>query len=419
MLKPGAALIDGLDLDAIFAEVADHSAFGLAVSGGPDSLALMLLVRAWCDQRAGAAPAVTVYCVDHRLRPEAMAEAAFVARTAQQLGFSSRTLVWTGDKPSTGIQVAARQARYRLIGAAMAKDKVPTLLTGHHVEDQAETVLMRMAHGSGIKGLGGMAAWSTIEGVLVHRPLLGIDRPTLQKIVNRSGLTPADDPSNRDGHYERVRWRQFAPALAGHGLTSDGLSRLALRMQRADAALDAAAEAACTAHVSMDNFGVAEIERAGFAALEPEIANRVLSRMFGRIGRAAPRLEQLEALHLALGDSAFSGTCLAGADVRYHVDKLVLFAETGRMDLTPLNISPQNAGIWDQRFEIANHSATPITVTASTDITRDQATQFTGTPVSQIMAAVAASPSVTDASGTHIALGLFTRSQDVSVTLCR
>src|SRR5690606_33062367 len=132
-------------------------------------------------------PRLIVYSLDHGLRPEAAAEVEMVLREAGRLGLAARGLAWTGDKPAAGLQEAARQARYRLIGEAMAGDGATLLLTAHHRADQAETVLMRLAHGSGIEGLKGMTTLSLVEGVPVFRPLLDVEPATLAALVADAG----------------------------------------------------------------------------------------------------------------------------------------------------------------------------------------------------------------------------------------
>jgi tRNA(Ile)-lysidine synthase len=235
-----ASLIPDLDdpsgLNGLFAAVAGEAAIGLAVSGGADSLALMVLAQRWASGQAGA-PQIFVYSVDHGLRPEAAGEVAMAIAAAAKLGLSARGLAWSDAKPATGVQEAARIARYRLMGAAMAEDGARVLLTAHHLQDQAETVLMRMAHGSGLEGLRGMAVMADVEGVCVHRPLLGLDPKLLRAVVDEAGLVPVEDPSNADPHYERVRWRQVMPQLAALGLDAGMVAQLADRIGEADAAI--------------------------------------------------------------------------------------------------------------------------------------------------------------------------------------
>jgi tRNA(Ile)-lysidine synthase len=134
----------------------------LAVSGGPDSTALMVLAARWCE-RLKSGPTLTAVTIDHGLRAESAREAAAVGRLAHQLGLVHRTLRWTGKKPSTGLQEAARTARYRLLAKAARETGATHILTAHTLDDQAETVLIRLTRGSGLTGLGGMQRTMTLH----------------------------------------------------------------------------------------------------------------------------------------------------------------------------------------------------------------------------------------------------------------
>ena len=135
----------------------------LAISGGSDSTALMVLLADWLGRARSSAGAFTVLTVDHRLRPESAAEAGAVARQAAALGYAHATLVWDGDKPPTGLQAAARAARYRLMADYARAHGIGTILTAHTLDDQAETLLMRLARGSGLDGLSAMAPLAPLQ----------------------------------------------------------------------------------------------------------------------------------------------------------------------------------------------------------------------------------------------------------------
>ena len=289
--------LDGVELDTLFAPVAGAAVIALAVSGGPDSLALMLLAREWA--RGGGRPRVVVYTVDHGLRLEAADEAAMVVAEAQSLGLAARTLRWDGEKPETGIQAAARKARYGLMAQAMLVDEAAYLLTAHHLGDQAETVLMRLAHGSGIEGLRGMDQIATVAGCRIFRPLLGVEPEALRDVVREAGLTPAVDPSNRDRHYERVRWRQLMPALEEMGLDVRRLGTFASRMADADALAAEATESAFAAIVHLGSSGDAEMPHAGLMSLPRIVGVRLLGRVLRLVGgdKKPHALGALEALH--------------------------------------------------------------------------------------------------------------------------
>lgn len=272
-----------LDL-AIFAPLDEFARLGLAVSGGADSLALMLLAARYADTPQ-ARQRIFVYSVDHGLRPEARDEVAFVVAEAERLGFNARPLSWTGDKPATGIQQAARKARYTLIAEAMDADEVPVLLTAHHRLDQAETVLMRLAHGSGLEGLRGMDYFSELGDLRVVRPLLHADPEQLAAIVAEAGLVPVADPSNSDLDYERMRWRQAMPLLASLGLDASRVVRFAARMRDADRALEQTASRALAAELGPAPSGdERQFSRAWLRTLPHAIAVRILQRLLDQVG---------------------------------------------------------------------------------------------------------------------------------------
>jgi tRNA(Ile)-lysidine synthase len=272
---------DDLDLPNLFAPVQGARKLALAVSGGPDSLALLLLAHEWSRS---AAVELVAYSVDHGLRPAAAAEVAMVLAQAARLGLPARGLRWEGNKPETGIQAAARKARYRMMAEAMAADGAEYLMTAHHLGDQAETVLMRLAHGSGIEGLRGMDRFATVEGCKIFRPLLAVEPEALAEIVAQAGLTPAHDPSNEDRHYERVRWRQMMPALAELGLDLRRMGTFAARMAEADAYIAAEAELAFTALVHVGPDGGAEMPQAAYGSVAPILAVRLLGRVLRLVG---------------------------------------------------------------------------------------------------------------------------------------
>jgi tRNA(Ile)-lysidine synthase len=289
-----------LDPQALFAPIERMSTVGLAVSGGPDSLALMVLAREWALD-AGR-PRLVVYSVDHGLRPEAADEVAMVVAEAARLGLAARALRWEGDKPETGVQAAARKARYRLLAAAMIEDGAEVLVTAHHLADQAETVLMRLAHGSGVEGLRGMDMFARVEGCRLFRPLLGVDPEVLAGIVAQAGLVPARDPGNHDRHYERVRWRQMLAGLEELGLDARRLGKFAARMADADALIDVEADKAFAALVERGEGGDAQLPHAGFAALPRIVGVRLIGHALRLVGgeRKPHALASVETLHAQL-----------------------------------------------------------------------------------------------------------------------
>ena len=197
---------------------------GIAVSGGPDSLALLLLAAAACPGRVEAAT------VDHGLRPESADEAASVADLCARLGIAHAIL--SPAAPIAGnVQSAARAVRYALLESWRVARGLDHLLTAHHLDDQAETVLMRLNRGAGVAGLSGVRA---VNG-RVLRPLLGWRRRELAQIVADAGIAAVDDPSNADPRYDRTRVRE---ALAASGWIDPGpVARSAAALAEAEDAL--------------------------------------------------------------------------------------------------------------------------------------------------------------------------------------
>lgn len=222
------------DLDPL---IAPNGPIGIAVSGGPDSIALLLLAAA---ARPGRIEAATI---DHALRPGARAEAEMVADLCRGMGVPHAILTarWE-ETPETAIQERARGERYRLLGYWAEERGLSAIATAHHAEDQAETVLMRLARGAGVRGLAAMRPRGVAPGAHVRlvRPLLGWRHSELEQICADAGITPVRDPSNCDERFERVRVRH---ALGEAGwLDAGAVARSAIHLAEADDALKWAAE---------------------------------------------------------------------------------------------------------------------------------------------------------------------------------
>jgi tRNA(Ile)-lysidine synthase len=281
---------------ALFSDLAGSRGLLLAISGGPDSTALLYLAARW---RKASKAKLTAVTVDHGLRKEAKREAAAVGKLAKKLGVPHRIVKWTGRKPKSGIQHSARQARYELLVAAAKKAGAGYIVTAHTLDDQAETVLMRMARGSGIGGLGGMARHSRLGDLTLVRPFLDVPKARLIATCKAAKIGYADDPSNLDPKFTRARLRPLMALLAGEGLDARRLSALARRLRRADAAIEAVVERAALQWPESD--GATVLPVAGFASLPPEVALRVLGRAVTRHATEGPvELGKLEALLGAL-----------------------------------------------------------------------------------------------------------------------
>jgi tRNA(Ile)-lysidine synthase len=326
------AAVGDEELSALFRGLDDLPGFVVAVSGGPDSTALLLLVTRW-TKRLKKPPRLLAVTVDHGLRAEAKAEAAAVKRLARQLNVPHRTLRWRGAKPVSGLQEAARAARYGLLAQAAARAGLAHVLTAHTLDDQGETVLFRLARGSGVAGLAGMAPVSLLPGahddrIFLVRPLLAMPKSRLIATLRAARIVFSKDPSNSDPRFTRARLRRVMPALASEGLDAHGLSRLAARMRRAEAALEfaVAAAQAALAPPPWPSRGPIVFKRARFADLPAEVALRLLGRAVAHVGDEGPvELGKLEALYEGLRQAPKRlRRTLAGALVTLDADRLAV-----------------------------------------------------------------------------------------------
>jgi tRNA(Ile)-lysidine synthase len=294
------APISARDAKRLFADWKIAPALVLAVSGGPDSIALMWLMARW-RRAMRRGPRLIAVTVDHGLRSEAAREARDVKRLAKTLDLPHRTLRWTGAKPKTGRPAAARDARYRLLAKAARTAGATHVLTAHTQDDQAETLLMRMSRGSGIAGLAAMTRQSERDGVVLVRPLLNIPKARLVATLNKASIGFADDPTNRDVSFARPRLRAIMPALAAEGFDARNLTRLASRLARANAALELLVDGA-ERYLALGGPNPADgFDANAFAALSEEIRVRLLLRRIDRAGYEGPvELGKVEALSAAL-----------------------------------------------------------------------------------------------------------------------
>jgi tRNA(Ile)-lysidine synthase len=300
----------------LFADWRGAPAIVLAVSGGPDSIALMWLAARW-RRALKRGPRLIAVTVDHGLRTAAAAEARDVKRLARSLDLQHRTVRWSGTKPRTGLPAAARSARYRLLAQAARANGATHILTAHTRDDQAETLLMRIMRGSGVAGLAAMARESDRDGVRLARPFLNVSKSQLIATLRKAKVSFADDPTNRDTSFTRPRLRMLMPALAAEGGDTRNLARLASRLAPANQAVVVlvAGDEHCLALRDRDPsrpgfqaksfdtkiLDAKTFDAMAFAALAEEIRLRLLLRAIDRFGHEGPaELGKVEALLSAL-----------------------------------------------------------------------------------------------------------------------
>lgn len=325
---------------------------GLAVSGGADSLALMHLAKAWRDKTAPGLKLV-VLTVDHALRPESAEEARRVAAWADAAGLTARVLTRTGPLPAANLQEGAREARYALLVEASEQEGLSHILTAHMLDDQAETLMLRLARGSGLQGLACMPRESRRGGVRLVRPLLQLSKARLIATCRAVGQDWIEDPSNADARFARARMRRLMPALAAEGLSARRLAATATRLARAQAAIDAMAAELILKSATCGG-GCVVIERQGLAEAPDEVALRTLARLLALVGGQArpPRMERLERALRTLRSEGCARCTLAGCIVDCQEERAILAREPARMGAAVM-LAPGEACIWDGRFRVA------------------------------------------------------------------
>ena len=336
MIPPGIA--------AALAQVPDGPV-GVAVSGGGDSLALLLMLSAAAPGRVAA---VTV---DHGLRPESAGEASAVASLCAGHGIPHATLGWQGWDGRGNLQDQARQARRRLIAGWARERGIGAVALGHTLDDQAETLVMRLARGSGVDGLSGMAEVSRAEGILWLRPLLATRRAELRRWLEAAQVAWAEDPSNADARFDRVRARAALPQLAALGIGAERLAATARAMARARVALERGTADLADACLADGGAGDCLLDPGPFLRAPEELQLRLLAGALGWVSGAVyrPRLLRLEAAMAAVAQGKVGhGLTLHGCVLRSRGDRIAIRRELARM----APAVPLAAGRWDGRWQI-------------------------------------------------------------------
>ncbi len=311
---------------------------GVAVSGGGDSVALLHL-SAQCFPRESLFAAT----VDHGLRAEAAQEADAVASLARDLGVAHDILPWLGWDGRGNLQDRARRARYGLLAEWAGSNDIPMIATGHTRDDQAETVLMRLARASGVDGLSAMPVQGVVQGVTVIRPLLTRSRAELRAYLRRQRVAWAEDPGNRDLTYDRIKARKALAALHPLGLTAQALAQVAANMRSARDALEHQTAAAARQIARIDG-GDVIFDAAMFRALPDEIARRLLGCAIVWVGGGEhpPRRVPLQAARAQL-----SGT-LGGCRIMMHRDSVRIAREYEAVKAA--RAAPDQ--VWDGRWRL-------------------------------------------------------------------
>lgn len=340
----------------------------LAVSGGADSMAMMRLAA---PLHASGQARIDVASVDHGLRAGARAEAEFVGAEARALGLGHAVLQWRGAKPATGVQAAARNARYALLIAHAAAIGADAIATAHTADDQAETVFMRRARRSGPRGLSGMAESSAValgagEPILLLRPLLRARRAGLRAFMTAAGAAFIDDPGNDDTAFERVRVRRDLARLESEGAQSvtalcAAAVAAAAETARIEAAENARFDALCGA---FDEEGGARFA-VGAAAADAGLLARLVHAVGGGDHPPAPAQAAAALARLSAGKPA----TLGGAMLKAAGEGVIVFREpaaaegrAGVAAMAPLSLASGARALWDGRFVLSNPYDRPVLI---------------------------------------------------------
>lgn len=340
------------DLMVAFAPYEKAPRVAVAVSGGGDSMALVLLADAWARARDGGVTALTV---DHGLRAESADEAKAVGAWMAGHGIDHRILPWTGPKPETGIQEAAREARYELMGAWCREAGVLHLALGHQEEDQAETFLMRLGRGSGTDGLAAMSAVVEGRGYRLLRPLLSIARERLRATLHERGQKWIEDPSNHDAAFRRVRIRGWLAALAMAGYPAQSLARSAAAFGVRRIEEEAQVQRLLARAATILPAGYARLDVEALDGAPRPVAAAAVSRVLATVGGGAyvPPRRKVDALLVRLVGSLPDGggrtlgrcRCVRSGDA-------ILVCREARNVESDVGLRAGEEARWDERFRI-------------------------------------------------------------------
>lgn len=324
----------------------------LAVSGGPDSMALALLARSWA---ARDAKELVALIVDHGLRDDSAAEADRTLVWLRRLGLDGEVLRWEHGAVTRAVHRTARKARYDLLSEACRRRGVSCLMLAHHRDDQAETVLMRFAKGSGIDGLAGMRSLNRRDGIELVRPLLHFPKARLVATCRAQGQDFVTDPSNENDCYARGRLRGIKDLLAAEGLDEDRLVDLAARAEEAREALSYYAYRTLSDAVVFDPYGAAVVNLSVFASVPTDIQMRVLALVLRHVGGGGagdygPKRQALKDLLRSI-NTGKAGRTLEGCQVVAQDGICVVIREYAAVtDSQPLVYGVPV--VWDGRFHV-------------------------------------------------------------------
>jgi len=338
----------------------------VATSGGPDSLALTLLAHQWAFHRGGKAIAVTV---DHQLRKGSTIEAHQVKDWLNVRGIEHHILTWErkkNEKLYTSIQAVARKARYQMLGQWCKDRSIKHLLTAHHAQDQLETFMIRLAKGSGLKGLTGTQEIVPTNYGRILRPFLTIDASRLKTTLKHFNQSFLLDPSNENKDFTRVRWRQLLPLLAQEGLTWHSLQESLERLNHSQRLIDQHISKLIQRHVTLNPYGYAIISQDAFGE-SFEALEEILKRILSTIGTKSYPVRR-QALHRSIDRlKAGHSITLGGCQILHKCHTLWVVRELAAVG-KDITVSEPGTYLWDNHFAIEVLQELPCRISALGEI---------------------------------------------------
>jgi len=342
----------------------------VAVSGGPDSMALAFCVQRWSSS-------TFAFIVDHGLRAESAAEARQVKDRLEKMGVQTEILHWHHDPVKGRLHEQAREARYSLLLEACRRHGIGSLFVAHHREDQAETILMRVAKGSGIEGMAGMASHVVRQGINILRPFLSLPKERLVATCVAAEIAFVTDPSNSSEKFARGRLRKIMPLLTAEGLSVENLLLLGARAKEASEAIDFYTKAFLERGAKIEIGGNLSVARASLCALPRFVALRALTLCLRFIheGGYPPEPASLSTLLDNIADKTAETTrTFYGCIVSWGNEKLSILREPSAATQT-LSLSGGQTLLWDKRW----------LVSAQRDVTQTYSLRALGNPTHEVL----------------------------------
>jgi tRNA(Ile)-lysidine synthase len=334
-----------LDAEADFTSLLNEPHLAVAVSGGSDSTALLLLMRDWAKTHGKSLTALTF---DHQLRERSGTEAQWVADLCRQIGVPHQVIKWLGEKPVTGLQARARQARYDALTGFCSKLGIKALVTGHTLDDQAETVVMRSKRTQSAKSLAGIWPEMVWKGIRVVRPLLRCRRAELRSYLVERGQNWIDDPSNANMLFERVRVRAALPEADVYALA--GLAETARQTVVSETE---AAEKWIARHVTFSTTGYFTLDRSGCSKVTFDVLSSALFLLIFRVSGQRPKtVAQQHAVVRWFLQRGVGRRTICGVAIVKQVRSILIGREPGRIATAVLTVPASGELTWDNRFVI-------------------------------------------------------------------